>query len=57
MTDPLSQIKSAVSAETDTLKGVAKQFEVKQAGWAKRNLVPLLIGLALGLLVGYFTHL
>lgn len=57
MTDPVTQIKSAVTTEADSLKGIARQFEEKQAGWAKRNLVPLLIGLALGLLAGYFTHL
>lgn len=57
MTDPITQIKSAVTTEADNIKGIAQQFEQKQSGWAKRNLVPLAIGLALGLIAGYFTHL
>lgn len=52
----VEQIKTAVTTEADTLKGVAQQFEHKQAGWAKRNLIPLGIGLILGIILGWFVH-
>ena len=52
MTDPVTQIKTAVQAETDTLKGVAQQFEQKQVGWIRSNWMALVIGFALGLAAG-----
>lgn len=56
MTDPVNQIKSAVTTEADSLKGVAQQFERKQLGWAETHLVPLIVGFILGALLGWVAH-
>ena len=61
MTDPIvnaviSDAEKAGSVAVSSAETAAKAQVVKQEGWVKANLKPVLIGLAIGVVLGWIAH-